>query len=377
MVRSGKYARDIANELRVSLPYVYNIARAAGLKLTTPPPWNKGLTEVEHSSIGIYSQHTRQRMTTEQERQKRANKNREMWMNGQFRSANVVQLADARAKWVQKIQSMSKADRKITLASFVEAGNRAQAVIRARHLNDVEWFKHKYPWASDPILVECDKCSTKFIQTINRRRSCGLNFCSPRCWLLYRQQITHPNYIINPTLAARIKPIACRQCKIPFLSVDSKWSKKFCCTACSKKWLSEHPNYTIKRSYFSAYFGQLYSYDSSYELDFIFWCERFKSISLIRNRPIVPYSGHRYFCDFLLDDTLMIEIKASASAIYDVQRECSKIRAAIEYAATNRYVFKLITERELYHNKCIDDETLRHVIDTQTTFIGEPWKSLI
>jgi hypothetical protein len=376
LVNNGEYAKSISQKLCVHVAYIYRIAREFQLNIATPPPWNKGLTEQTNESIRSYADKTRERMNTTFERIRRADQNKSMWSAGRFK-ADCKQLSDARQSWVKKVKSASVEDRRNMLAVFVAAGNAKQNEIRQQHSLDIQWFQHTYPFAKDPELVCCGECGEQFIQTASRRYASGLIFCSSSCWLSYRKRLVHPNYVIDPALAARVQQTKCKSCGAPFLSVCSKWSRKFCSKECWRRWLENHPNFTIKHKYFSEYFGQCYPYDSSYELDFIVWCERFKPISLLRNRPIIPWQGHRYFCDFLIDGCRMVEIKASNPQIYDEKREIAKIKAGVEYAACHNSSYKLITEKELYCNKSINDQRLVNIVESSNNFIGGLWAQMV
>lgn len=413
LFKSGKNVREISQILHITKPYIgevvcksdldlptckicgkkilaintshlkkhnYSVARYIGefpdeKKLVKNLAWNKGLTEKTSQSVANYVAATRQRMNTNEEREKRSQQNKKMWDDNKFKT-DIEICKKANKAWVQKVKFASFEDRQKLLANFTKAGNNAQQKIRNNHKLDIEFYKKKYPCGINLRINICIECGGDYV--LGGSRAHAKNFCSVECCKKFIKNTPNYYYYTQHNLLNRIKMVKCRRCDFHFISVDSKWSKKFCSKECYVKWLEIHPHFCIKRHYFSEKFNEGYYYDSNYELDFIKWCEyNDKIISLGRNKPIIHYidiKDRRYYPDFLINLNEIVEIKANVINIYEHKdREILKIKAGLAYNLN----YKLITNNELYIKKSINNELLDNLIFTNSNFVGGDWVNVI
>ena len=328
--------------------------------------WNKGLTAQTNSSIAKYTKAVKQRMRSQNERNKRSNINKLMWRAGKFKPNRDSYLKANRA-WVRRIKSVSPEERKRLLFNFISSGNNAQRKLRERHKLDLDFFKRKYPRSINPRIITCMYCNSQYIKCNSNAKAS--NFCSPICYFNFIKSIDNPNYFINDDLRHRLITVHCRGCQINFIATSKR--KVFCSSICRARWLKDNPNYTIKKRYYSEKFGIEYVYDSSYELDFIKWCEYCDRVVVLeRNRPIIYIGMQRYFPDFLINGSIIVEIKADCLVIYDLERELKKINAGL----CESLYYKLITNCELYIGKSINSKRLEQIVFLEEDFIGGRWK---
>lgn len=335
--------------------------------------WNKGQNKENNTSIAKYAATSSKRHSTKKAKRKMSLKSKQWWKDGVAKPCKEAYLK-ANAAWVNKIKNVNANDRSKLLRKFANAGNTAQSVIRNNNKNNLDFFKKKYPWAISAKLVNCLNCNSEFISTLNRSK----NFCNPECYFDFLNSNNNPNYFIANNLKNRMKYVKCQNCKSEFISVCSKWSKKFCSNECRKSWIAKHPHYSIKGKYYSNKFNTEYYCDSTYELDFIKWCEYSDNvISLDKNFPILIYDNKkRYFPDFFINDSIIIEIKTDHLKFYnDLDKEMTKVKRGL---AENNY--KLITNKELYINYkkgCINNELINDIVFNKKYFINETWENYV
>jgi hypothetical protein len=87
-------------------------------------------------------------------------------------------------------------------------------------------------------------------------------------------------------------------------------------------------------------------YRSSYELDFIKKCEKDISILTLIGEPfhILMENNRRYIPDFLLNESVVIEIKPKRLLAFNKY----KIEQGNKYCNKNNLIYKIITEKEIY-----------------------------
>lgn len=98
-------------------------------------------------------------------------------------------------------------------------------------------------------------------------------------------------------------------------------------------------------------FGKKFYYQSSYELDFLEFCERSDKVcSLQKVNFSIPYKDdcgkeHNYFPDFVVNEKVVVEIKPKTMLGYNNNRE--KIEYAKKFCRDRGYKYKLLMEEEL------------------------------
>jgi len=109
-------------------------------------------------------------------------------------------------------------------------------------------------------------------------------------------------------------------------------------------------------------------------LDFILWCELSDLvISLDKNHKLYYNNNKRYFVDFLVNNSTLVEIKSSSKEIYNVELEIIKIKRDMSEGN-----YKFITNKELYlNNKVIDNVRLSGIIFKKGNYVSKSWRHLI
>ena len=103
--------------------------------------------------------------------------------------------------------------------------------------------------------------------------------------------------------------------------------------------------------YKSIKFKNKFYYQSSYEKRFLEFCESSNKIEALQRLPfVIPYiddSGKRrnYYADFFVNQNIVVEIKPKSMLNHNHNKE--KIKAGKKYCQSNRFEYKLLTEKEL------------------------------
>ena len=138
---------------------------------------------------------------------------------------------------------------------------------------------------------------------------------------------------------------------------DKNYKKKFgekLSKIISKAYLDGNLNpYTnCERGWFkSIKFKNKFYYCSSYEKQFLKFCESSDKIKALQSIPfMIPYSDsngmvRNYLADFLVNQNIVIEIKPKSMLNYNHNPQ--KIKAGKKYCQNNGYEYKLLMEEEL------------------------------
>ena len=103
--------------------------------------------------------------------------------------------------------------------------------------------------------------------------------------------------------------------------------------------------------YISKKFSCRFYYQSSYEFNFLEFCEQSNKISSLQKvNFMIPYIGndkrsHNYFPDFIVNGVIVVEIKPKSMLNYNNNK--LKIESGKLYCENNGYDYKLLMEEEL------------------------------
>lgn len=161
-------------------------------------PWNKGLTEKDHPSIARYAQASRDYCNQKEIRQKLSDRMKQRYAKGDILDKETRRIVVKKGSdaWVKKIKDSSLEEKKVILAAFTSAGNKAQA--EKRSSLTPEDYEHLYPWAKGKAAYhDCDFCKNQIIAWFGGKPRPKKRFCNKECFNNYLQK--HPNYSISHT----------------------------------------------------------------------------------------------------------------------------------------------------------------------------------
>jgi len=301
------------------------------------PAWNRGLNKENSEFVKKNANALSEFLNKPEQVKKRSEQNKKMWQDGVFKT-DVELCLENNKKWVKKVKEASVDERRILLANFVKSGNNKQKEIRNENKLNLDFHKKKYTWSKNVCKKNCIQCGLEYISTLNKAK----HFCSNMCYLNYIETHEYDEFI--------------------------------------KHWINKHPNWTRKKKYFSEKYNTEYTIDSSYELDFIKWCEINGIKSLVKYRPIIKYVFNnkikKYYPDFLINDDFIVEIKANSIRPYHLESEKRRLHAGLNQS----YKFKLISDKELYVNVRKNrniNEILKSIVFSDKDFIGGIWEKEI
>lgn len=151
--------------------------------------WNKGLTAENNASVAKYAEAIKEHTNRPEVRLQRSERLKARYARGDILTPEVRELvvrAGSQA-WANKLQQMTKEERTNALKKFTQAGNDSQE--RRRPELGPDDYNRLYPFAKGiAVYLGCHSCGKRMIAWVGgdtKKPRPKRKFCSRECWSKY------------------------------------------------------------------------------------------------------------------------------------------------------------------------------------------------